>query len=245
MGAGGGPQSPRARGAGRARIARIHDHCGDTRSLFLDVAGGGRLEFIPGHFISISIPLGDETRTRPYSIASSPADPGPFEICFNRVPGGRGVAWLFERAVGDVLNFTGPFGTFTLDRPPDAELIFVAEGSAIAPIRPMIARAISAAAPRKMHLLYGADRDEHILYRADLDGFARRAANNFAFETIVEPAARLYDRLAEEVERRWIKADGDRTRHFYLCGVGKGVIRLRDLLRGAGYERRAVHYEQW
>jgi hypothetical protein len=30
-----------------------------------------------------------------------------------------------------------------------------------------------------------------------------------------------------------------------VCGVGKGVLRLRDLLRGAGYEWRAVHYEQW
>ncbi len=39
--------------------------------------------------------------------------------------------------------------------------------------------------------------------------------------------------------------DSDRSRQFYLCGVGKGVITLRNLLRGAGYERRAVHYEQW
>jgi hypothetical protein len=27
--------------------------------------------------------------------------------------------------------------------------------------------------------------------------------------------------------------------------VGKGVVRIRDLLRSSGYERRAVHYEQW
>jgi ferredoxin-NADP reductase len=244
MGASGSQQPPVRPGAGRARIVRIHDHCADTRSLFLDVVGGGRLKFIPGHFISVSIPLGDETRTRPYSIASNPDDAGPFEICFNRVPGGRGVAWLFERNVGDLLDFTGPFGTFTLDRPPDADLVFVAEGTAIAPIRPMIAHAISAATSRPLYLLYGADRDEHLLYRAELDGLARRGAN-FRFETIVEPPERLYERLADEVERRWIKADPDRTRHFYLCGVGKGVIRLRDLLRAAGYERRAVHYEQW
>ena len=44
---------------------------------------------------------------------------------------------------------------------------------------------------------------------------------------------------------RWIVADADRTRQFYICGVGDGVIQLRDLLRGSGYERRAVHYERW
>ena len=55
----------------------------------------------------------------------------------------------------------------------------------------------------------------------------------------------LYDRLIAETQRRWIDADSDRSRHFYVCGVGKGVLALRDLLRVAGYERRAVHYEQW
>ena len=44
---------------------------------------------------------------------------------------------------------------------------------------------------------------------------------------------------------RTVAADTNRARQFYICGVGKGVTRIRDLLRGSGYERRAVHYEQW
>ena len=59
------------------------------------------------------------------------------------------------------------------------------------------------------------------------------------------PHSEIYEGLRAEAERRWVRGDADRTRHFYLCGVGKGVIALRDLLKGAGYERRAVHYEQW
>ena len=47
------------------------------------------------------------------------------------------------------------------------------------------------------------------------------------------------------VRARWIDGDAVRDRRFFLCGVGAGVIALRDLLRGAGYERRAVRYEQW
>ena len=65
------------------------------------------------------------------------------------------------------------------------------------------------------------------------------------FTPLLVPASELYDRLIAETRRRWIDADSDRSRHFYVCGVGKGVLALRDLLRGAGYERRAVHYEQW
>ena len=219
-------------------VERIVDHNDDTRSIFLRMRSTA-FKTIPGQFISILIPLGDETRRRAYSIASM--EDGLLEICFNQVPGGRGVRWLFERAPGDAVEFMGPFGTFTLDAPPQVETIFIAEGTAIAPIRPILHRAPSSAhAP--MCLLYGAADRAHILYSNELDGLAARDAN-FRFDTLV--ADHIYDRLHDEVNRRWVLADTNRARQFYICGVGKPVTRIRDLLRGSGYERRAVHYEQW
>ncbi|MGA7870774.1 MAG: FAD-dependent oxidoreductase [Candidatus Binatus sp.] len=239
---------PPAAGARRAtlnaRVERIFDHASDTRSLFLSLTSGKHLRFMPGQFISITIPLGDETRSRPYSIASDPEDRGPFEICFNRVEGGRGVAWMFERRVGDTLDFSGPFGAFTIERALEAEAGFIAQGTAIAPIRPMLKRALASSSPPKIHLIYAAPDRAHILYASELEELAR-SAPNFSHEIVIAPGEKLYDRLFELAQARWVGGDADRTRHFYICGVGKGVIRLRDLLRGAGYERRAVHYEQW
>lgn len=227
-----------------ARIERIFDHAPDTRSLFLKMVSGTPPAFIPGMFISISIPLPGEMRVRPYTITSSPEDGEPFEICFNRVPGGAGVAYLFERGVGEVLNFTGPFGAFTLDRPPNAETVFIAEGTAIAPIRPMIRRMLARNSIHPIHLLYAADRADHILYRGEVEQW-RSAHPELHFETMITVRSEIDPHLLDEIRRRWVDADGDRSRHFYVCGVGKGVLRIRDLLRGAGYERRAVHYEQW
>jgi ferredoxin-NADP reductase len=244
MTAGAPPAAAAKRGTLNARVERIFDHTSDTRSLFLSLTSGKHLRFVPGQFISITIPLGDETRSRPYSVASDPDERGPFEICFNRIAGARGVAWLFDLRVGDTLDFSGPFGTFTIDRAPDAELGFVAEGTAIAPLRPMLKRALASSPAHKIHLIYAAPDRDHILYAADLDAFAR-SAPNFSFETVIAAPENIYDRLFGLADARWVSADADRRRHFYICGVGKGVIRLRDLLRGAGYERRAVHYEQW
>ena len=241
-----GASPPKTRTTLSARVERIFDHTADTRSLFLS-STGKTLRFAPGQFISISIPLGDETRSRPYTIASSPTDAGPFEICFNRVPGGRGVGWLFERRVGDTLDFAGPFGTFTLDvdPAPNVELGFIAEGTAIAPIRPMLKRALAGPSPRaKIHLIYAAPDREHILYASELDELARTAPS-FSYEAVIASPDKTYERLRELLNARWIVADTDRTRQFYICGVGDGVIQLRDLIRGAGYERRAVHYERW
>jgi ferredoxin-NADP reductase len=240
------PPTPRT--VYNARIERIFHHNPDTRSLFLGVMGAERPAFVPGQFISIAIPVGDETRTRAYSIASSPEDAGPLEICFNDVPGGSGVRWLFERDVGDSLSFTGPFGTFTLALAPDCEMVFIAEGTCIAPIRPMIRRVIETPAHPPLFLLYGAPTADHILYRSEFESWARRDSG-FAFETVTvgtgASEGAILERLHQEAERRWVSGDARRDRQFWICGVGKRVLSLRDLFRGSGYARRAVRYEQW
>jgi ferredoxin-NADP reductase len=227
-----------------ARVERIFDHTSDTRSLFLAPIDSGRVRYLPGQFISIAISFPDETRTRPYTIASPPEHDMPFEICFNRIPGGRGADWLFQRKLGDSLEFTGPYGTFTMESAPAAETIFLADATAVAPIRPMIQRAAASSTPPVMTLLYAARSPDHILYRGEFESLAARL-RGFHFEPLILPQSELYEGLRTEAERRWVRGDGDRTRQFYICGVGKGVIALRDLLRRAGYERRAVHYEQW
>src|SRR5271155_3773732 len=226
----------------RARVERLRDHNAGTRSLFLRLVDGGRFGFVPGQFISVSLALEGETRVRPYTVASSPEDADAIEICFNQVPGGSGVRYLFERKAGDELEFTGPFGAFTIDQAPEGECVFFAEGTAIAPIRPMIRRVLRAGTRPPLSLLYAAPDSGHLLYREDTASWSAAGVN---FSSLIAPVAELYDRLIAEVQRRWIDADSDRSRHFYVCGVGKGVLRLRDLLRGASYERRAVHYEQW
>src|SRR5436190_17685253 len=112
-----------------ARVDRVVEHAPDTRSLFLR---GVRLQHRPGQFISCLLPVGAETLTRPYSIVSDPGD-DDLEICLNRVRGGLGSAYLLARSVGSVVRFSGPWGTFVLDRAPEAETVFIADGTAVAP----------------------------------------------------------------------------------------------------------------
>jgi len=217
-----------------ARIARIVEHAPDTRSLFLRAE---RLAYRPGQFISCLLPVAGETLIRPYSLASDPED-DDLEICLNLVPGGLGSPYLLGLPVGAPVRFTGPWGTFTLDRAPEAETIFIAQGTAIAPIRPMLRRALSTAPRHPLRLLYAAESEGRLLYRDELERLARRHAL-FTFEHVANGA------LRDEVARRWVEADAERSRRFFICGVGDIVPALRDLLRRAGYERRAVQYEKW
>jgi len=210
------------------RLDTIVDHGADTRSLFLRL--GAPLAFRPGQFISCLLPVDGETLTRPYSIASDPEQGDRLELLLNLVPGGPGSRHLFDLRPGATVRFTGPWGTFALDRAPDAETVFLAEGTGIAPIRPMLRRAL-ATARHPLHLLYAAD---HPLYRDELT-----APRGVVVEYVPQAA------LVDAAVRRWIEADADRTRHFFICGVGAVVPELRDRLRRAGYERRSVQYEKW
>jgi ferredoxin-NADP reductase len=211
-----------------AVLAAIEDHGSERRSLFLDVPGG--VAFRPGQFLSCLLPIGGERLIRPYSIASSPATPERVELLLDRVPGGPGSGYLFALPVGARVDFTGPWGTFVLDHAPEVEAVFVALGTGIAAIRPMLHRA-AAGATHPLTLLYATDQP---IYRAELAAIPGIAVD------VVAPGA-----AEDEIRRRWLERDGDRTRHFFVCGVGDTVPRLRDLLRGGGYARRAVQYERW
>ena len=154
------------------------------------------------------------------------------------MPGGPGSHYLFGLPLGATVRLTGPWGSFVLERAPEAETVFLADGTGIAPIRPMLRRALATAARHPLRLLAAAASPERVLYRAEIEALVR-AHPAFRWDHVSSGA------LKDEVTRRYVEADADRSRRFFICGVGAIVPTLRDLLRGAGYERRAVQYEKW
>ena len=215
-----------------ARLERVFEHGPATRSLFLRLATP--LRFLPGQFISCLLPSDHGVLTRPYSIASDPESPELIELVVDLVPDGPGSHHLFSLGPGAAVRYTGPWGTFTLEEAPRTETVFVADGTGIAPIRPMLHRAL-ATAVRPITLLYGQPAGAPMLFEREL------SAPRPGYTLLTLPSTALLD----EIERRYVTADRERRRQFYLCGVGPMVHTLRDRLRGAGYERHAVRYEKW
>lgn len=239
--------SPSGRPVWRATLARVVEHHPGTRSLFLALPAGERLDFTPGQFVSCELPVGDAPPlVRPYSLASSPEDDA-LELCVDLVADGPGSTHLFGLAVGATVAFTGPFGSFKLAEPPPAPLVFVGEGTGIAPLRPMVRRALARPGDRPIVLLHGARYEHELLYRGELEALAA-AHPRFHWEPVLrttEAEVGPIAALEELVLERYVRGDAQRDRHFWICGVGAMPGRLRDALRAAGYERRAVRAEQW
>jgi len=246
----GAPPTPRpiaTRAAYRGRLVRTLDHTAGTRSLFLQPEGAARFDFVPGQFISVSVPTPSGPRLKPYTIASIPESSPPFEILFNLVPDGIASNYLFGLRVGDFIDFTGPYGTFILETAPDCECIFMAETTAIAPVRPMIHRVLHRRGHLPIRLIHAAPSPEHLIYHDEFEGAAGQDPG-FIYETVLVQLDPTRSRnpftIRDLIQTRYL-ADSKRERRFFICGIGKAVLELRDLLRDGGYERRAVQYEQW
>ncbi|MFB6270044.1 MAG: FAD-binding oxidoreductase [Halobacterium sp.] len=92
------------------------------------------IDFAAGQYLSIR--YGD--RTRAYSIASSP-NRSDTELCVRRVPDGRLSPRLCEElSVGDRLAVRGPNGHLLLENPSERDVVFLATGTGVAPMKSML-----------------------------------------------------------------------------------------------------------
>jgi hypothetical protein len=153
---GGDPATRPGRFAYRVALDRVTEWGPRTRSLFLRLPAGTSLPFTPGQFVSLELPAGDDPPlVRAYSLASSPEDGDRLEICVDLVPGGPGSTYLFGLRPGATLDLKGPFGSFRLDVPPAAEMVLIGDGTGIAPIRPMVRRALERGGSHPIRVLHG------------------------------------------------------------------------------------------
>lgn len=126
------------------------------------------LPFRPGESISL------ETDLRPrlwryYSPANAPRSDGELEIHVRAWPGGPvSTALVHQAGVGDVLRLGPPVGHLTLDPESDRDLLLVAGGTGLAPLKAVVDSVARCEPARRVDLVVGVRREDHLYDRADL-----------------------------------------------------------------------------
>ena len=91
---------------------------------------------IPGQYIDV---IGKNGFRRSYSIANAPREDGTVTLQIRKVVGGQmSHYWFHEAKVNDLLRMEGPLGTFSLRKSNVSNLILLATGTGIAPIRAIL-----------------------------------------------------------------------------------------------------------
>ena len=154
----------------RFRVTSARRDTRDTHTLELVALDGAAVAFEPGQFtMLLAFGVGEV----PISISGDPARPEVLQHTIRDV--GSVSHALAEAEPGAVLGVRGAFGTgWQIGRGRGGDLVVVAGGIGLAPLRPAILQAVATRGDfRRVLLLYGARNPGEILFARDLRGWAR------------------------------------------------------------------------
>jgi ferredoxin len=102
------------------------------------VIESGEIKFSPGQYMIFHVPGLDKVIRRSYSISSHPSDRTHFEICVRAVSGGFCSNFIHRLRPGDCIQVEGPYGDFRLVDGSPRDILMIATGTGIAPIKSML-----------------------------------------------------------------------------------------------------------
>jgi ferredoxin--NADP+ reductase len=229
------------------------DGIGLVQHLKFDLEGGD-LRYLEGQSIGI-IPPGLDKNGKPeklrlYSIGSTrhgdDMNDKTVSLCVRQLEykhpesgetvNGVCSTYLCNLKPGDEVKITGPVGKeMLLPDDPEANVIMMATGTGIAPMRTYLWRMFKdnerAANPEYQFkgfswLIFGIPTSANILYKEELEEIQTRYPNNFRLTNAISreqknaQGGRMYiqDRVAEHADELWQLIKNEKT-HTYICGL--------------------------
>jgi benzoate/toluate 1,2-dioxygenase reductase component len=223
----------------QAALTQVVAHADAALELTLEAIGEVPA-FLPGQYVNIAVPGSGQTRA--YSFSSAP---GARALTFliKRVPGGLMSAYLDAARPGQVLDLSGPLGSFYL-REVARPLLMLAGGTGLAPFLSMLAQLDASGCAQPVHLMYGVTRGADLVLLDRLQAFAERL-DWFSVDTCVVDPGAGHPRTGYVTEHLPPQALHGGDVDVYLCGPPPMVEAVRAHLRQIGLAPVNFHYEKF
>lgn len=217
-----------------ARLHSIEKLAPDVVKLMLRLPPNNGFAWLPGQYVDV---IGQGGVRRSYSIANSPAAHGQIELHVREVEDGVLSRYWFSAAkANDLLRFEGPRGTFFLRECRGRDLVFLATGTGIAPIKAMLEH-IGDAQARSVRVYWGG--------RAPADLYFEPAAPegiDFTYFPVLSRADAQWTGLRGHVQDRFLDTSPDLANTMvYACGSMAMIESAKALLTARGLSPRSFH----
>jgi NAD(P)H-flavin reductase/hemoglobin-like flavoprotein len=188
-----------------------------------------QLEYRAGQYVSLESPAHHPRVWRTYSVANAPRANGTMDFHVRAL----GAGWLSGALVrrvqpGDMLRLAAPMGGMVLDRRSTRDMVFLAGGTGLAPVKALLDELTTFNRTRWVHVFFGAkDRDD--LY--DLDHL-RELATAYPWMNIVPVCSHDYGWGGEEgTVAEALHRFGPWKDHDFFVSGSPGMVRtsLRQL----------------
>lgn len=155
------------------RIDSIKHLNADVMQILLRLPPNNNFRYLSGQYIDV---IGAGGIRRSYSIANACQQGGKIELQIKKVTdGAMSNYWFSEAKAADLLRLDGPHGTFSFRKKSERNIVFLATGTGIAPVKSILEeldKNPSLAESKSIHIYWGG-RFEHDLYwRPDFSNIA-------------------------------------------------------------------------
>ncbi len=217
----------------------------DNRLTSLTVQNPG-IDYIPGQFVRLGLPDGDEVMARPYSLVSHPAEQ-TLEIFFNRVDEGPLSPRLFALKSGDpILVSSLPSGFLTLDEVPQAEHLWLfATGTGVGPFLSIVKDPSTWQRFTRVALVYSVKTAGELAYTDLIEQLLSDHADIFAFQPVVtredHPSA-LRPRIPQTLRSGQLESAlgfelDTELSHCLMCGNQAMIEDVSEVLKERGFRK--------
>ena len=199
------------------------------------------MSFLPGQYVNIRVPGTQQTRA--YSFSSAP---GETEVSFliRDVPGGLMSGHIrTQAALGQAMNFDGPYGSFYL-RPQIRPILMLAGGTGLAPFLSMLRWIRDNPNDQPILLAYGVNTNDDLVELEELDALRARIAN-FEYFTVVLDKDSGHPKTGYVTDHLAPAALYDGECDVYVCGPPPMVEGVRKWMAGVGVTPRNFLYEKF
>lgn len=171
----------------QATVVCIEPMTHDIKRIEMKLEEPDTISFRPGQYVQFEIPGTSEYRA--YSVASAPNRSDTVELIVRLVPDGLCSTYMHETLQeGDTVFLTGPYGDFYLQEDSTNEIICVAGGSGVAPIRSIVSHLFEQGTDRKVTYFFGARTTQDLYYYDECVALAEKHENFHFVPALSEPA---------------------------------------------------------
>jgi len=219
----------------RLRVVAVVDQGPGVRSIVLRGEHLDELRAEPGQFFRWRfLTAGTWANAHPFSLSAAPTD-HHLRITVKAL--GDGSAAVQRVPVGTRVLAEGPYGAMTAVRRTRRDVLLVAGGVGITPMRALL-ESLPVAPGQDLTLLYRARTAQDVLFRDELDGIARRRGVRVRY--LLGPDA---GSLTAAGLRRLVPDVAERD--TYLCGPPRLADGVRAALAQLGVPAARVHEERF
>lgn len=235
----------------RLRVARIYPETPDVKTFRFVSCDHGPIPFsyLPGQFLTLTLPVEDSSIKRSYTISSSPTQGYYCEISVKREQQGIGSRYLHDvLKEGDTLDVRGPSGKLTFTGAESDSIVLIGGGIGITPMM-SVARALADMGWKgEIILIICCSDSDHFIFGADLERLQERNSNLrvlVAMSTLQEDLPNHHrGRLSKECLLDWIPDISSRSR-IHLCASPQLMDAIQLMLADLGVASDSIKTESF